>query len=156
MGGSDYQMVLVERISIVENASTTEYRMLLQNFETKHEDLLKEPDFYRYTFAYITEVFRNSYGSEKYSPPFEAHLQFILCLGIKSKYLHSPLSADTEKLHKYGRDIMTARGIINCLYRETKTFCDCMKPYKIDAVGMDKLGSCYGCRKKVSKTQLKF
>ena len=141
--GSDYQMVVDERISILVKYGTTEHlSLMLRNFDTKHSILLKKSSYYKYIFAFTTEMFRNCYKTEKYSASFKKYLKWILWLGLESKYVYSPLSADTEfysplsadteKHTKYSRDIVTERGIINCLYRETKTFCNCMKPFKIE------------------------
>jgi len=152
---SDYQMVVDEWISVLKKKGTAESDIILfQQFQTKHKDLLKSSDFYSYTFAYTTEMFRNSYGTEIYSPSFQTYLQCILQLGIDSKYNHSP-SADAEKHDKFTRDIQTDRGIINFLYRETKTFCDCMKPYKIEANGMEKTRTCHECFNEFPKTKLR-
>lgn len=101
-------------------------------------------------------MFQKYYKTERYSS-FEQELQRILLLGINSKYHYSPLSADREKSEKFTRDIHTdsVRGIINCLYRETSPFCNCMKPFKIEAIKMEKVGKCLGCNKDFPKTELK-
>ena len=142
-------------------AKTSDYQilfdacMLMVDFETKYEHLLKDSDVYKYIFAYITNMFRNSYRTEKYSPFFKRKLQQILHLGIESKYCHSPLSADTEKRDKYVRDISTDRGIINILHRETSPFCKCMEPMKLESQKMEKMGICFGCDQEFPKMQLK-
>ena len=154
--GSDYKIVVDGWISFVKKAGTAEFNMLYQNFLTKHKDVLESSDFYRYIFAFTTEMFRNSYRSERYFFPFKKNLQQILRLGLYSKYGLSPLSTDIEKREKYFRDIETDRGIINCLYRETNTFCNCMKPFKIEATKMEKVGMCFGCKQEFLKTVLKL
>ena len=62
---------------------------------------------------------------------------------------------DRGKCDKYSRDCLTNRGIINCLFRETNTFCNCMKPYKEEAKAMEKLGMCMMCDQEFPKMQLK-
>ena len=85
-------------------------------------------------------------------------VQFILNLGIRSKYKHYPFTADIEKCNKYHRNIYTDRSIINVLFCETNTFCKCMKPYKDKTKAMEKVGTCMGCRdeKKVGQNTKYF
>ena len=83
---SDYQIVFDEFIFILDKQGTAEYESLYYQFETKYENLLKDSDVYKYIFAYTTDMFRNSYRTEKYSSSFKWKLRRILQLGINSKY----------------------------------------------------------------------
>jgi len=152
--GSEYEMIVDAWLSVLNKGGTTEYDNLSTNFETTYENVLKDSDFVGYIFAITTEMFRKYYKTEEYSSS-KVKLQQILFLGITSKYVYSPLSADVEKYEKYARDIHTVRGIINCLYRETQKKCDCMKPFKMEATKMEKVGKCLGCNKDFPKTELK-
>ena len=61
---------------------------------------------------------------------------------------------DQNKSHWYYRAIVVStddRGFINCLWKETKTFCDCMKDKKTEAEGMEKLDMCDGCKRFVPR-----
>merc|ERR1712238_214242 len=104
--------------------------------------------------ASATDIFLKNSGSEEYFFS-KVMVQFVLNLGIRSKYKYYPVSADIEKYNKYQRDIDTDRGIINVLYRETNTFCNCMKPYKDNTKAMEKVGKCMGCRDEFPKMQLR-
>ena len=155
--GSNFQMVIDEwqaMLSYLVDKNPTEHRFVLTNFYLKNKDLMIHPEFNPYVFAFGTEMFKNSYRSEEFSFS-KPRLRSMLKLGINQKYLHSALSADSEKFEKYLRDIETDRGIINVLFRETNTFCNCMKPYKEEAKAMDKVGVCLKCRQEFPKMQLK-
>ena len=81
-------------------------------------------------------------------------------MGMSTKYDAIPQTkgekVDHEQFRKYCRDVESERGIINCLYRETKNDCDCMKTKKIEANGMDKTDLCIGCRKSFPKARTKI
>mmetsp|Transcript_21509 Transcript_21509/g.24574 ORF Transcript_21509/g.24574 Transcript_21509/m.24574 type:complete len:213 (+) Transcript_21509:405-1043(+) len=157
--GSNFQMAIDEWLTILSNlagTNPTEVGIVMLNFYAKHKELTKNPEFVQCVFAVGTGLFLNSYGSEEYSSSSKRMLQNVLSLGIELKYIHSPLFADTEKYDKYSRDIETDRGIINCLFRETNTFCNCMKPYKEEAKAMEKLGNCFNCQNDFPKMQLRF
>jgi len=157
--GSKFQMAIDEWLTVVMNMggkNPAEANTMISNFYAKHENLIKDLEFMQCVFASATDIFlKNSYGSEEYSSSSKMKLQNVLDLGIKSKYIHSPLFADREKSDKYFRDLMTDRGIINVLDRETNTFCSCMTPYKDEAKNMEKVGMCYGCKDEFPKSILK-
>ena len=102
---------------------------------------------------------RRTLGERKQTPSYE--LDAILKLGLFIKYDVLPNMTgtgkivDTEQVRKYNRDLESERGIINCLYRETKQACDCMKTKKVEANGMDKTDLCHGCRKVFLKDKTK-
>jgi len=156
--GSNFQMALDEWHTMcvhLAGKNPREVGIGLSNFYAKHEKLMNNPEFDQCVFAAGTDIFLNSYGSEEYSSSKQM-LQTVLNLGISSKYMH-PLSADAdrEKCEKYNRDIMTNRGIINVLDRETNNFCNCMTPYKEEAKVMKKMGSCLNCHHEFPKLFLK-
>ena len=152
--GSNFQMAIDEWLTIVMNLAgknPIEARKVLSAFYVKHKELTNNPEFNQGVFAVATDIFlKNSYGSEEYDSSSKEMLQDVLNLGIKSKYRF-----DREKCHKYIRDSLTNRGIINVLFRETNIFCNCMKPYKEDAKVMEKIGMCCGCADEFPKIQLR-
>jgi len=156
--GSYFRMAIDEWLTIIvinlADKNPTEILTVTSNFDVKHKELMNNPEFIKQVFALATYMFQKDYGSEEYSS-FKQTLQYIIHLGIKSKYVRSPLSASREKFDKYCRDIETDRGIINVLFRETNTFCHCMKPYKEEAKAMEKVGACSGCKDEFPKMNLK-
>ena len=97
-------------------------------------------------------------GERKQTVSFE--LEVILKMGMSSKYDAIPQTkgekVDHKKFRKYCRDVESERGIINCLYRETKNDCDCMKTKKVEANNMVKMDLCNGCRKSFPKARTKI
>ena len=154
--GSDFQMAIDTYLIVFKTGKNQiEMGKLLSAFYRKYQELMKNPEFNQGVFAVATDIFlKNSYGSEVYSSS-KAELMTVLSLGILSKYNFCPLSADREKQNKYDRDCKTDRGIMNILERETKTFCNCMKPYKEDAKAMEKIGMCDNCHEEFPKMHLK-
>ena len=83
-------------------------------------------------------------------------MRWLLQMAIEIKYLFVPAmvgsggpALDQDKLNRYCRGIHTTvndRGVINCLSRETKPFCDCMKVKKTEADGLEKTEFCWRCR----------
>ena len=84
-------------------------------------------------------------------------LESILKLGLSMKYDAIAQimgeKVDYERLAKYVRDSENERGIINCLYRETKNHCVCMATDKDRANDMDKMVVCNGCLKGFPKAR---
>ena len=65
---------------------------------------------------------------------------------------------DPDKLKRYQRAIILCdddRGVINCLFRETKPYCDCMDDKKTEAKSMDKIEYCNGCHNSFSRESIK-
>ena len=158
--GSPFRMVIDEWHTMgyrmhVAGKNHTEVSIMISNFNVKHKKLMSNPKFHPCVSAIGTDIFLKSYGSEAYPLYKEKQIRGVLGLGIRSKYMDCPFVADKEKYQKYMRDIMTGRGIINVLDRETNNFCNCMKPYKEEAKTMEKSGLCYGCRQEFPKMQLK-
>ena len=61
-----------------------------------------------------------------------------------------------HKLLKHKRDVVTERGMINMCYRETKIFCQCMKPLRVAGKTQEKVGYCFGCNEEFPKTHLSY
>ena len=79
----------------------------------------------------------------------------LLSVAVEIKYFYNALFAQSDdepeldlgQHHRYQHAIWYngERGVINCLSRETKPFCDCMKDKKKEAKGMDRMELCDGC-----------
>ena len=98
------------------------------------------------------------WGEVKQTASYE--LQNILKLGLSIKYYMSPPTKgekiDYEQFCKYRRNVNSERGIINCLYRETKKHCGCMVTDKGRANNMEKMDLCHGCRIVFPKAKTKL
>jgi len=99
----------------------------------------------------------STWGERKKTASYE--LAKILQLGLVIKYDVLPRmigeKLDRKQLRKYLRDSATERGVINCLYRETKNHCGCMVTDKDRANDMDKMDFCHRCRKGCPKAETK-
>jgi hypothetical protein len=150
-----YEKVLMEHEKVLmERYGKEEYRCLcfLGGFETKYLELLKNlPELSQFLFAWSTHLFLNLDDEES-----QEMIGLLLLFGIRIKYEDSSRE-NSEKIHKYNRDIQSGdeRGIINCLSRETKNCCDCMKQKKKEAKGMAKLVPCNGCNCFFPKKQMR-
>ena len=84
-------------------------------------------------------------------------LRKVVYMGIAIRYHLIPGvvlkdECDDGKCTKYLRDILTERGLINCLARETKSHdCSCMDAKKEEAKTMGKVAECFGCKKSFPK-----
>ena len=80
----------------------------------------------------------------------------LLNMAVMIKYIEAPEQIDLEKFDRYNDAIRYngERGIINCLSRETKPFCDCMKGKKKEAKGMAKMELCCGCLNYFPRTSM--
>merc|ERR1711865_141089 len=68
--------------------------------------------------------------------------------GLRHLYNH--------KLCKSLRDIASVRGIINICYRETKEFCQWVKPLQLQAKKAEKVGICCGCQETFPKQDVSY
>jgi len=120
-------------------------------FATSHPEYFADLNFSRYIFALCT-----SWYLKTKQMPHEMRL--LLGEAIRIKYIIEPLRSkwrpgpdhdgpDYGKLNRYVRAIMCDdRGIVNCLWRETKAHCDCMKDKKREVKRMEKNEFCVGCK----------
>ena len=118
-------------------------------FTDDHEEYFTDLNFSRYVFAVCTSWYLTMNRTT-------IDMIWLLHMAIDIKYLFVVLDAhrsggpapDRDKLYRYYLGIHNNaddRGVINCLSRETKPFCDCMKVKKTEADGMDKIEHCVGC-----------
>jgi hypothetical protein len=137
----------------------------------------KNEEFCQFTFALATEMWfqfmkiDNDKNNERLQWLYD--IEDVLEHGIKRRYLWIPItkgedagfgSENDRKLYRYFRDISTAtahespcyRGNINVLARETKSNCDCMKLYQLEAKKIEKVGFCIGCYCNVPKMKLRL
>ena len=156
---SDYRKAIQDFLSyekvLMERYGKEEIRCLcfLGGFETKYQELLKDlPELGQFLFAWSTHLFLNLDDEES-----RKMIELLLLFGIRIKYYKDSSDENSEKIHKYNRDIQSgdSRGTINCLARETKNCCDCMKQKKKEAKGMAKFFRCDGCYKLFPKKQMR-
>jgi hypothetical protein len=138
----------------------------LTKFQADHRKILEDQQFGRFLISWCTEL----YLTQKEDTIPEVVRQLLLQMGLDIKYLdfksrrgsrshhqNMVLSDNIQQRMKYDRDINTdERGIINCLARETRDFCDCMKSRKSEAKEMDKVGRCAGCNDLFPKETLRL
>ena len=115
-------------------------------FSKRHPKYFADLNFSRYIFALCTSW----YLKTKQMPP---EMRLLLGKAIFIKYLIEPLRSkrrpgpDYDKLNRYVRAIMcNDRGIVNCLWRETKAHCVCMNDKKREVKRMEKTEFCVGCK----------
>mmetsp|Transcript_16933 Transcript_16933/g.19468 ORF Transcript_16933/g.19468 Transcript_16933/m.19468 type:complete len:260 (+) Transcript_16933:68-847(+) len=143
---------IAKRANFTDKESGEFVEQQLKAYIQKYKDLLQDPDFCCFIFAYSAKVLlaRGMMTGEFYSDK----LLFLPCLGIKTRYNLLPESEGKhvgpgsnekyyEKFCKYTRDIMTERGQINVLAREVP--CDCLKGLQKQAKTMEKVAYCAGC-----------
>lgn len=152
--GSDYRQVIdayramFNKVIVCGGSATEAGRIVMSKFTSDHHNFMIDPEFGQFVFAMSTQINLCLEDDE-----LRTSLEKILSLGLNTKYFYTPMhKGDTkpcggdELFQKYMRDIQTESGTINCLERETKDFCDCMKSAKEEAKKMEKLGKCTGCR----------
>ena len=144
--------------------------------EKENKNVYLDGEFTNFVFALGVSLYLNLSSEEKEryyklssreqkigTAYFE--LLLIIELGLNIKYIFVPFLDktksqqksidDREKAMKYLRDIGTERGLINCLHRETKQYCDCMASKKDEAKGMCKMERCNSCRREFLKKLMK-
>jgi hypothetical protein len=128
-----------------------------------HPHLMKDPEFCKYLFATCTTNYMiDGYGRNQAQ---QIIVMGLLQLGLEVKYLWIPMSkgknvdagsVEHDNFMKYFRDVFTdERGLINCLSRETRQFCDCIAS-KNEARTMEKLGLCHVCEQLFPKETLRY
>jgi hypothetical protein len=121
-----------------------------EKYDDDHKHFTEDPEFCRFIFGYCTEQYLRS--NNLHDNDRRVIIIDLLTLGLTIRNSRNKIS--NEQSSKYKRDIRTNRGIINCLARETKTYCNCMKEGKDIARTMEKVGSCYGCGNEFPKETL--
>jgi len=130
----------------VNNSNTD----MVSEFIKKNIRVLVAPSFGRYVIAHITEDYLKGKGDVLLLK------RLILLLQIRYMVIPNdegkdvgPGSESFRNLKKYGRDIHTERGRINCMAREIP--CDCMEEKRIAAKSMEKVAMCARCRNEFLK-----
>ena len=140
--GRTYRYVIEYYLSVPPGGERTK-------FVKGHPEDFHDLYFAQYIFALCT-----SWYLKTKQTPFE--MKDLLTQAIYIKYSFEPLYSkyigggpgpDQDKLNRYLRAIMCdERGIVNCLSRETKAYCDCMKDKKREVKGMERTEFCVGCK----------
>jgi len=121
-----------------------------------------DEDFCKYLFAVCARGFlvHGVVPGGKRNNPHMCNMHILLDLAIRLRYGHLPEKDGKdvgfgteyfEKRNKYIRDLITTRGFINVLYRETG--CGCLKDMKKeeDSKTTIKMAHCFGCSKEFPK-----
>jgi len=141
--GRAYTDIIRDYISVPHNAGGR------LKFCEDHKEYCIDLNFSQYIFALCTSLYLKTNQQTD-------DMHHLLYMAIHIKYHLVVIDAlrsggpapDRDKLHRYDRGISNKnddRGVINCLSRETRPFCDCMKDKKTEADGMPKVGTCTGC-----------
>ena len=121
-----------------------------QLFEKGHLEYFTDLDFAQYLFALCTSWYLKLNGTT-------LEMKVILQRAISIKYVECAPEPNVKKVNRYFRAILAKddRGVINCLSRETKSFCNCMGEKKTEADGMEKTDRCYGCQQSFPRSDMK-
>jgi len=114
---------------------------LRKTFEKGHWEYFHDLQFAHYIFALCTSWYLKT---NQLTP----EMHDLLAMAMKIKYIHmNDGKFNSDQVKRYVRAIFKNddRNVINCLSRETKSYCDCMKDKKTEADGMEKTEFCYGC-----------
>ena len=119
-----------------------------EKFDADYLIYLADLNFAQYIFALCTSWYLKMNGT---SP----ELNDLILLAVRIKCILFPKYSeegdekpDYTKFQRYYRaiDNNDERGVINCLSKETKSYCNCMKDKKTEADGMEKTDKCVGCQ----------
>lgn len=156
----------------MHNCPSSEVERSRKIFDDSHQEMIVQSTFATFLFALVTSTYlqlektktdaMDTTNTLAATRVFQWDLQELLQLGIRARYIFEPRSVgktmDVEQAYKYIRDVHSDdndRGIINCLYRETKQHCMGMKTKKVEAKEMIKMECCHGCRQNFPKSTMK-
>ena len=132
LDGRAYSDVMKKLLAVSDDTKKVD------KFYRDHHEDNRDSNFVQYIFAVCTSLYLKTNTTND-------EMGQLLLMATSCKYIFS--DPDEDKMNRYARTfmIMDERGIINCLSRETKSFCDCMQPKKMEAKGMAKTELCDGC-----------
>ena len=128
-----------------------------EKFDADYLIYLADLNFAQYIFALCTSWYLKMNGT---SP----ELNDLILLAVRIKCILFPKYSeegdekpDYTKFQRYYRaiDNNDERGVINCLSKETKSYCNCMKDKKTEADGMEKTDKCFGCKHSFPRSDMK-
>ena len=126
--GRAYSDVITKCLSVCK-----EKEGRIAKFVTDHKEMFRDLNFGQYIFAVCTSWYLKTNTTN-------GEMHILLLLAMLHKY-----SDDPDKVKRYSIAMQLDRGVINCLSRETKSFCECMQDKKTEAKGMAKTELCFGC-----------
>ena len=184
VAGSEFLKIVKSYVSLFKKCFNNQNDAYAKFFSDKeNQKVMLNVDLANFIFALGVSVFLNipseekQKDREKYRRVLQKHgrsigecwevtktatyeLELIIRFGLAVKHdvflQMTGQQVDVEKLRKYNRDVGNERGIINCLYRETKKVCECMATDKDQAKDMDKTDWCSACRKFFPKERTKI
>ena len=133
------------------------------------DDATGDPEFSQFLFSTVTNVCIDRDEACTNEGSYFCRIFLLKAVGIKhTQQLENAITNNGEKLHdgirhlynqkllKYKRDIKSYRGCINMCYRETKGFCHCMKPFRLECKTWVKEEKCHGCKEVVPKEEMQY
>ena len=128
LDGISYRIVIHDYILAASSAAG------VREFFKDYGAYFTDSNFTQYIFALCTSWYLKTNGKTD-------DMESLIHTAILMNYLND------DKVRRYQIEIKSGgdRGMINCLSRETKMFCNCMKGKKKEAQGMDKQERCTGC-----------
>jgi len=125
----------------------------VMDFYETYKHVMDDPSFSCFIIAHVTE----DYLKGKDNVILFHRLLLFLSIRYSIIPIHEgkDVGPETEyfrNLNKYGRDVHTERGRINCMAREIP--CDCMEEKRIEAKSMVKSAVCYCCRNEFLKKRM--
>ena len=137
--GISYRSVIDDFSSLL---GSVEGRTAFIDYHQSHSEYFTDLNFAHYIFALGT-----SWYLKTNQVTIEMEELLELAIGIKYLYFYRAEVPDYDKYNRYIREIRNEdeRVVINCLSRETRSYCDCMEAKKKEAAGMEKRQICYGC-----------
>lgn len=133
-----------------------------QRVDIDCEEANSDPEFSRFLFSTVTNLILIDDPNEirmflHMAIEIKYRLQLNLAINSNNEERHGGLRhLYNQKLLKYNRDIESKRGIINICHRETKAFCDCMKPLRLKVKTWAKTEECFGCGNSFLKKELPY
>lgn len=129
-------------------------------FQMAYAPILTDEDFCKFVFALCAEAFlQMKERSDNDTISINGNTRALVTLALDMRYCIIPKSRGEgtgpgmesgyfEKNVKYQRDIITDRGFVKVLARETgnrNSGCTCMESDKKEAASSDKLAHCFNC-----------
>lgn len=131
-----------------------------ETFYGDHEVYLRDLNFAQYIFALCTSWYLKMNGTTPELNDLN-RMKDLIFLAFQIKYIRLPVyegeKPDLAKYDRYHRAIHNndERGVINCLSKETKSYCNCMKEKKTEADNMEIIGTCTGCNLNFPRSGMK-
>ena len=157
--GRSYNKVIVDYLSLTNGGTNPS---AVKDFVSNrgHDEDFVDLNFSRYIFALCTSWYLKLNGTTPELNDLN-RMKDLIFLAFRIKYFNFPLyeeeTPDLAKYDRYHRAIHNndERGVINCLSKETKSYCNCMKEKKTEADNMEIIETCTGCNLNFPRSGMK-